>query len=106
MPKKKKSTFEPINNVRLFKAEKMYNRPLSFYKNKRNKMYNISYFLIFLSFCFVISGILVIENKNKKQEVFITTVLGDTYEYEYTAKRNEIVNDFLNNYNKSGKENN
>lgn len=89
----------PINDFNRYKWERLYYRPVSFYRVKRNSFYTYSYILIFLSFIFVVFGMITIDVKNKQQKIFNTTVLGKTYEYESTEHRRRVVDDFLKNYN-------
>ena len=98
--KKEKEINIPLNDVYGYKSERMYYRPVSYYRIFRNRFYNISYGLIVLASILLIFGMVTIDKKNKMQSVYTTNVLGQTYKYEETEKRKEIVRNFIKNYNK------
>lgn len=96
-----------IFDVKLFLKDniifnKLVSRPDSYYVSKNKKYTSICFIFSFFSFFLITFGHQTIVMKNAKQKTYLTTILGDTFEYEETDKRNKIVNDFLKNYSKKG----
>ena len=77
-------------------------RPDSFYisKNKKYTSLCLIYSLLILILTTVSHHNIIL--KNGKQKTYLTTIMGNTLEYENTEKRKEVVDNFIKNYNNRG----
>lgn len=109
MFKKKKDKIEnnSINQKLFLKDNIVYKRLISrtnsfyIYKNKK-------YTTLCLIYSFIILILTTISHhnildKNSNQKTYLTTIMGNTLEYKNTEKRNEVVDNFIKNYNNKGK---